>query len=211
MGKSFSRQVLNQPLALILTLAAITLLTILGPSEKTLGANLRLVLLHGAWVWSGKLCFALAALFGAAALIWNNHSLWLQLSRSLAYSGLVFWLTYLPMSLWVMKLNWGGFFFDEPRWRIPFMFGIVAVLLQIGLWIFNNHWITAAGNLIFGIILWWQLGGIENVLHPDSPITQSPSGLIQGYFILLLILATIFSAQLVLWIFERLRQQPAQA
>lgn len=207
MRTSFSHRILRQPLALILTLAVILLLTTLAPAEKTLGANLHLVLLHGAWVWSGKVCFALASLFAIAALIWYKHKWWLLLSRSLAYCGLFFWLTYLPMSLWVMKLNWGGFFFDEPRWRIPFFFGIVAVLLQAGLWLFNNHWLTAAGNLIFGVVLWWQLGGIENILHPDSPISQSSSGSIQGYFILLLILAILFAAQLVLWIFERLRQQ----
>ena len=208
MNPSISQRILRQPLAFLITLVILILLTIFGPSEKTLGAHLSLVLLHGAWVWSGKLAFGLAALFGAAALLWHTRSYLLQLSRALAYTGLFFWLTYLPMSLWVMQLNWGGFFFDEPRWRIPFLFGVIAVLLQIGLWLFNNHWLTAASNLLYGIGLWWQLGGIQNVLHPDAAVAQSDSLLIQNYFLILLVFAVVFGAQLTFWLFERLR--PAQ-
>ncbi len=205
MSTSVSKRVLHQPVTLLITLVVIILLTVFGPAEKTLGANLSLVLLHGAWVWSGKVSFGLAALLGLAALIWHTRAYWLQLSRALAISGLFFWLTYLPMSLWVMQLNWGGFFFDEPRWRIPFLFGVIAILLQAGLWLFNNYWLTAAGNLLYGAALWWQLGGIQNVLHPDAPVAQSDSLIIQNYFILLLVFAVLFAVQLTLWLFERLR------
>lgn len=205
MHKSISKNYLRQPWTLLVTLLIIVLLTLLGPSEKTLGTNLRLVLLHGAWVWSGKVSFGLAALFGAGALIWRTRGSWLAWSRALAFSGLFFWLTYLPMSLWVMQLNWGGFFFDEPRWRIPFLFGVIAVLLQAGLWLFNIPWLTAAGNLLFGIALWWQLGGIQNVLHPDAPVAASDSNQIQVYFLILIVFAALLAAQLSLWLFERFR------
>ena len=110
------------------------------------------------------------------------------------------------MSLVVMQLNWGGFFFDEPRWRVPFLFGVIAVLLQIGLWLFNNRWLTIISNFIFGVALWWQLGSIQNILHPDMPVSSSDSGNIQGYFILLLIMAVIFGLQLLLWIYNRLQR-----
>ncbi len=43
-------------------LVATALVTFYGPTERTLGANLRLVVLHGAWVWAGKAAFALAGL-----------------------------------------------------------------------------------------------------------------------------------------------------
>lgn len=203
---NLSKRFLRQPLSLLITLAAIVIVTLLGPIEKTLGANLRLVLLHGAWVWNGKVAFGIAALAGAGALIWNKRLFWLAFSRASAYTGMFFWLTYLPMSLAVMQLNWGGLFFDEPRWRIPFLFGVIAVLLQVGLWIFSNSWITAAGNLIFGVALWVSLGGIQNILHPDAPVAQSDSTSIQGYFLLLLILSFVFAVQLALWIFEKLNQ-----
>jgi len=200
-----------QPILLILTLLIIVLLTLFGPSEKTLGATLSLVLLHGAWVWTGKVCFGLAVLAGLTVLIWRTRVRWIQLTRALAYSGLFFWLTYLPMSLLVMQLSWGGFFFDEPRWRIPFLFGVIAVLLQVGLWLFNHPILTAIGNIAFGVALWWQLGGLQNVLHPEAPIATSDSTNIQGYFLILLILSIIFGAQLTLWLYNRLNLKRTQA
>ena len=127
----------------------------------------------------------------------------MHLSRSIAYSALFFWVTYLPMSLIVMQVNWGGFFFDEPRWRVPFLLGIIAVLLQGALWAFNNNRLTALGNLAFGVALWWQLGGVENILHPDNPIGMSDSTAIMGSYTLILILTIFLGAQLILWIYEQ--------
>ena len=69
MPENFSRRFLRQPYLLLLTLIIIALLMTVGPVEKTLGANIRLVLLHGAWVWTGKVAFGLAALFSVAAAI----------------------------------------------------------------------------------------------------------------------------------------------
>lgn len=192
---------------LVLTLIVIIVATLMGPREKTLGATLSLVLLHGAWVWTGKVCFGLAIFSGLAALLWKTRGIWFPLTRSLAYAGLFFWLTYLPMSLVIMQLSWGGFFFDEPRWRIPFLFGIIAVLLQIGLWLFNQPVLTAIGNIAFGIALWWQLGGLQNVLHPKAPIAESNSTNIQTYFVFLLILSIFFAVQLTLWLFQRLNSK----
>jgi len=208
---NLSKRFLRQPWALLLTIIIILILTALGPVEKTLGANLRLVLLHGAWVWAGKLAFGLAALGGAAALLWRKRTFWQAFNRAAAYVGMTFWLTYLPMSLAVMQINWGGFFFDEPRWRVPFLFGVIAVLLQVGLWLFNTPMLTAGGNLVYGVALWVSLGSIQNILHPDAPVAQSNSGNIQGYFVLLPILALIFGLQLGLWLFETFQNKQVTA
>jgi len=199
----FSSRFLKQPLALLITLALIILVAFLAPIEKTLGANIRLIYVHAAWVWTGKLAFGLSALVGLLALIFFRSSRLVHISRSIAYSALFFWLTYLPMSLIVMQVNWGGFFFDEPRWRVPFLLGIVAVLLQGALWAFNNDRLTAAGNLVFGVVLWWQLGGVENILHPENAIGTSNSTAIMGSYTLILILTILLGAQLVLWIYEQ--------
>ena len=159
--------------------------------------------MHAAWVWTGKIAFGLSAIVGLLELVLFRHGRMAHLSRSIAYTALFFWLTYLPMSLIVMQANWGGFFFDEPRWRIPFLLGIVAVLLQGALWAFNNDHLTAVGNLLFGVALWWQLGGVQNILHPENPIGLSDSNAIMGSYTLVLILTIIFGAQLILWIYEQ--------
>jgi len=177
-------------LLFVALLVATALVTFLGPAERTLGANLRLVVLHGAWVWAGKAAFALAGLAGLVGLLWAKRRAALTgWSLALGRTGLAFWLTYLPMSLLVMQLNWGGLFFDEPRWRVPFTFGVVAVLLQAGLAVLRIDWLTCAANLAFGAALWAALGGAVNVLHPDSPIFGGDSARIQWFFIILLALS----------------------
>ena len=183
--------------------ALLVLAALMGPEERVLGGNLRLVVVHGAWVWTGKLAFGLAALSGLAFLVLRSPQ-WASASLTLGRTGLLYWLTYLPMSLLMMQLNWGGLFLDEPRWRIPFAFGVAAVLLQAALALINQPNLTAAGNLIFGAALWWRLGGTENVLHPDAPIFTSDAVRIQLFFILLLLISVAIAAQLAYWQYKRL-------
>lgn len=193
--RGFNRRLFILALTILITAGA----TLLGPVERTLGENLRLVLLHGGMVWAGKIAFAAAGLAGLIGLV-TRRSSWHNGSLALGRTGLVFWLLYLPMSLVVQIQNWGGIFWDEPRWRVPFTFGVVAVLLQLGLWILKQPQISSAANLIFAALLWWQLGGITNVLHPDSPVFGSNSSAIPVFFILLLGLCLLIAAQ-VAWFF----------
>ncbi|MHB8114283.1 MAG: hypothetical protein ACYDHA_12610 [Bellilinea sp.] len=188
---------------LLITIAVIVTLTASGPTERTLGENLRLVVLHGAWVWTGKILFAAAALAGLAGLF-LPRSFWSNLSLALGRAGLLFWLTYLPMSLIVQMQNWGGIFWDEPRWRVPFTFGVVGLLLQLGLWVINQSRVTDLANLVFGVVLWWQLGAITNILHPDSPIFGSDSTGIQFFFLVLLGLVLFAAAQITRLLYRSL-------
>ncbi len=184
-------------------LALIGLVTALAPLEKTLGARVRLVYFHGAWVWSGKAAFALAALAGLAALVLRRaRGRWAAWSLALGRAGLVFWLTYLPLSLLVQQLNWGGIYWDEPRWRVPFAFGVAAVALQAALTLFERPLLTALGNLVFGAALWIGLANTQNVLHPDSPIFGSGSLRIELFFSGLVALSVICMLILAQWFYR---------
>ncbi len=190
---------------LLATLALIGVVTALAPLEKTLGARIRLVYFHGAWVWSGKVAFALAGLAGLAALVLPTaRKRWAGWSLALGRCGLVFWLTYLPLSLLVQQLNWGGIYWDEPRWRVPAAFGVAAVLLQVALALINSPALTGLGNLAFGAALWIGLANVENVLHPDSPIFGSGSTRIALVFTLLVALSLLCMAQIALWLHARM-------
>ena len=102
-----------------------------SPLEKTLGANARLVYLHGAWVWVALLFFLAAAWRGRWALL-ARRAAWHTGRSAFGRTGLLFWLTFLPMSLYVMQANWNGLFLDEPRFRLPLNLAIVGLLLQVG-------------------------------------------------------------------------------
>jgi hypothetical protein len=182
---------------LLLNFAVLLVFTAFAPLEKTLGANIRLVYLHGAWVWAGLAAFAAAAIAGLVYLFLRPAG-FIRWCESLAWTGMILWLTYLPMSLVVMQMNWGGFFFDEPRWRIPMTYAVVGVLLQIGLLLVRKPVLSAAGNLIFGAALWWSTINMRSILHPESPVFQSNSVYIQLYFSGLLFLMFCLGFQITL-------------
>jgi hypothetical protein len=193
-----------QPLFILATLLLIALTTLLGPVDRTLGGGLRLILFHGAWVWSGQIVFGLAGAAGLAGLIGRRVN-WQRWSQALGWTGMFFWLTYLPMSAALMRWQWGGFFFDEPLWRVPFTFAIIGVLLQAGLLLVNSLPATSIGNLVFSAALWVSLRSAEGVLHPDSPVGQSSSGRIQFFFVILLVLSVLLGIQLAGWLYRRVR------
>lgn len=196
----------NLAIGLLFTLALIGCITALAPVERTLGERARLVYFHGAWVWTGKVIFAASAFAGLGGIVlpvmWKSRKVWQRASLALGWTGMVFWLTYLPLSLLVQQMNWGGIFWDEPRWRVPLMFGVVGLLLQTGLILFENLRLASAANLVFGAALWWSLGTIQNVLHPDSPIFQSNAQLIQMFFSALLALSILSGVLLACLFFQ---------
>ena len=171
------------------TLLIIVLIAFLGPEEKDLGANVRIVYLHGAWVLTAELAFALASLAGLAGLI-LRRDMFHALSAALGRTGIVFWVTYLPLSLLAMQSNWNGLFLAEPRFRLALTFAVVGVLLQAGLWMINQKWLTSLANLAFFITLRVIFATAQNIMHPPpSPIFNSGNYVIIGFFVGLNLLA----------------------
>lgn len=183
---------IKSPLVLFfVTVIVIALLALLGPEEKSLGANVRIVYLHGAWVLTAELAFLAAGLAGLVALITKRDTLH-QWSAALGRTGMFFWVTYLPLSLWAMESNWNGLFLSEPRFRLAVIFAVTGILLQIGLWLMNTNWLTSSANLMFIIVLRLIFARAQNVMHPPpSPIFSSGNYLIIGFFIALILLTLL--------------------
>ena len=81
------------PLTLfIATVILIALLAFFGPEEKSLGSNVQIVYLHGAWVLAAEITFFAAALAGAAGLI-TRRTYFHHWSAALGRTGNFFWLT----------------------------------------------------------------------------------------------------------------------
>ena len=194
------RKLLRSPLSgLLLTLLAIALLAALGPAEKALGGHVRVVYLHGAWVWAALAAFAAAAGSGLAGLISRREAFYAW-SAALGRTGLIFWITYLPLSLWAMQANWNGLFLAEPRWRLALAFAAGGLVLQVGLFLAGKPAWTALGNLFYFVLLIVSVLGVENIMHPGSPIFSSESPLIPIYFsglFLLTLLAVGWVARLL--------------
>jgi hypothetical protein len=178
-------------LSFFITIIVIALLALFGPEEKSLGANVRIVYLHGAWVLAAELAFIAAALAGLIAFIMKRMSLhhW---SAALGRTGIFFWVTYLPLSLWAMQSNWNGLFLAEPRFRLAAIFAVTGVLLQAGLWLINIDWVTSLANIFFILVLRVVFATASNVMHPPpSPIFNSGNYMIIGFFLALILLALV--------------------
>lgn len=183
---------LKSPLSLFLiSVILIALLALFGPEEKELGANVRVVYLHGAWVLAAELAFLAAGLAGLIALV-AKRGLFHNWSAALGRTGIFFWVTYLPLSLWAMQTNWNGLFLAEPRFRLALIFAVTGVLLQLGLWLINMDWVTSLANVVFIIVLRAVFAGADNVMHPPpSPIFNSGNFAIIGFFLALILLSVL--------------------
>ncbi len=182
----------------LLAIGAIALITLLSPAEKVLGANARIVYLHGAWVWASLAGFTAAALVGAMAWVTRRLELH-QWSRALGRTGLFFWITYLPISMWAMQTNWNGLYLAEPRFRLAVIFSISGLLLQIGLTLLESPAWASGANMVFAIVLYAALFNTQNVMHPPSPMLDSNPSRIQLYFGLLFVLTLLAAWQVARW------------
>ncbi len=177
-------------------LLVIALLALFGPEEKSLGANVRIVYLHGAWVLSAEIAFLAAGLTGLLGLL-TRRAAFHRWSAALGRTGTLFWVTYLPLSLWAMQANWNGLFLAEPRFRLALIFAVTGTLLQIGLWLFAIPWLTSAANLIFIVVLRYTFSQAANVMHPPpSPIFSSGLWQVIAFFLALNLL-TLLAAYLL--------------
>ena len=184
-----------------MTLAVVAGFTLLGPAERSLGTNVLVVYLHGAWVWAALASFLAAALLGLVGLILQRVNLqhW---SRALGRSGLIFSITYLPLSMWAMQTNWNGLYLDEPRWRFALVFAIGGLVLQIGVALIEEPAWAAAANVAYFMALVLALVNTENVMHPPSPILDSDAARIQLFFAGLLLLTLLAAGLLARWLYR---------
>lgn len=200
---------IRTPLILfIATIILIALLAFFGPEERSLGSNVRIVYLHGAWVLGAEVAFFAAAIAGAIGLI-TKRTAFHRWSAALGQSGIIFWVTYLPLSLWAMQSNWNGLFLSEPRFRLALIFAVTGVLLQLGLWMINLDWVTSLANILFIVLLRVVFSSASNVMHPPpSPIFNSGNYIIIGFFLTMVIL-TLVAAYFLALVFLNLRKEPA--
>jgi hypothetical protein len=182
-------------LALLITAG----LTALGPQEKSLGNNIRIVYLHGAWALTAEAALGLAAGAGLLGILFRRENLH-RWSAALEHTGLFFWLSYLPLSLWAMQANWNGLFLAEPRFRVAVIFSVTGVLLQIGLTLLARPIFTSLFNVLFFAALRIGLARADYIMHPPpSPIFNSGILSLQLFFVVVIFLTISAAYFMTLW------------
>jgi hypothetical protein len=184
----------------VLTSAA---LTALGPEEQSLGANVRIVYLHGAWTLIVEAALGLSAVAGLLGILTRRERLhsW---SAALGRTGLFFWVTYLPLSLWAMQANWNGLFLGEPRFRIAVIFSVTGVLLQVWLALLARPVFTSLFNVLFFVTLRIGLSQAGYDIHPPpSPIFSSGILSLELFFIGIIFLTMVAAWFMTRWWLSR--------
>jgi hypothetical protein len=172
----------------ILVLLVTAGLTALGPKDQSLGNNVRIVYLHGAWVLTAEAALGFSAAAGLLGILFRRERLQ-RWSAALGFTGLFFWVTSLPLSLWAMQANWNGLFLAEPRFRVAVIFSVTGVLLQLGLTLLARPLFTSLFNVLYFVALRIALARSAYVMHPPpSPIFSSGILSLQVFFIVVLLL-----------------------
>ena len=183
---------LKSPIILFLvTVIIISLLALFGPEEQSLGSNVRIVYLHGAWVLSAELAFLAAGLAGLIGLVSKKACFTTGQPR---WDGQAFSFG-LPISHYRCG-QWNptgmDFSYAEPRFRLAVIFAVTGLLLQLGLWLINTNWITSLANLIYIVVLRVIFATADNMMHPPpSPIFNSGNYAIIGFFLAMILLSLV--------------------
>jgi hypothetical protein len=195
--KVFKREWIG--LTLVALAAVVLVLTWAAPRDATLRDASPIVYLHGALVWTAILAFTAAGVVGLAGLVWDREKLHIW-SVALARTGLLFWILYLPVSMWASQVTWNGIPFDDPRYRTAFQILVVAGAFQIAAALWGTKSRLGSGlNAALAVILWVLTLTTEDVMHPPSPMRTSAST-IQFFFALLVGGCGLAALQVTRWI-----------
>ncbi len=183
----------------ILALLTTAGMTAIGPQEQSLGSNVRVVYLHGAWALTAEIVFGLSAVAGFFGIL-TRRDAFHRWSAALGYTGLFFWLIYLPLSLWAMQANWNGLFLSEPRFRLAVIFAITGFVLQLGLTLLSRLPFTSLFNVLYFVALRISLSRAEYVMHPPpSPIFDSGNLPLELFFIVMIFLTLAAAYFMARW------------
>jgi len=148
---------------------------------------------------AAEAAFIAAAIAGLLGLVLRKD-IFHAWSAALGRAGIIFWVSYLPLSLIAMQTNWNGLFLAEPRFRVAMIFAVTGVLLQVGLWLFNISWLTSLANILYIITLRVVFATAQNIMHPPpSPIFNSGLWNVILFFVELNLLAWLAAYFLTRW------------
>ncbi len=152
------------------------LLLWLAPEEQTLGSGIKSVYVHVALTWTALLGFIAAGLIGLALALFSKPS-WLVSASTLIWVSLILFAAGLVMSFIAAGINWGGFFWQEPRTNSAIQIIVASMIVIVA-----NHLslpYRLKGVLFFALLLFmfWSILSIPDVLHPGDAARTSPASI----------------------------------
>jgi hypothetical protein len=169
------------------------LIIILWPlKEASLGHLIKLVFVHASLIQISLALLLINSFISAAAFFWQKEKLTILVKILLHFSVWSWAIAYLG-SVWVTKAAWGAIDWDEPR----FLASTQLLFLLLPYWglnlIINYDWLLKFTSIGMGLFAQFLIRLAPVRLHPENPVGQSESWLIQtGFFSLLFLLSIWF-------------------
>lgn len=186
----------NIPVALILTLFTGSLLVILSPEDRELGAILKLIYLHGALVTAGLSLFTAAGMVSLISLFRSRMKF--KLLFAIEKTAVIYWVAATIIGDVTSVYAWGGINPGEPRFAATIIISLIAAGVYFISTAIDDRKIISLLGIGLAMSVWAIMGSAGKILHPDNPFgTSEPS--IRTFFFLITLLFLAASVLTVRW------------
>ena len=185
------------PVALIFTLFIGSLLILLSPEDKELGAFLKFIYLHGALVISGLSLFTAAGLVSMISLFRSRMKF--KMLFAIEKTAIIFWVAATIIGDMTSVFAWGGIYPAEPRFATTIIISIVSVGVYFISTSIENHKIISLLGIGLAMSVWILMGSAGKILHPDNPFGASEPS-IRIFFFLITVVFLAASVLTVRWL-----------
>lgn len=175
----------RQQMAIIFS--ALVVVALSTPPERTLGALIKIVLVHGALTWVGQVVFVVAGILSVAYFLRGYDRCW-DWSWAVGRVGLVFWVINAVLGTLVTYLAWGGITWTEPRWVATQSILLIAIAGAIIPYVVEKRWAMPAANIFVAAAAIFLIARAQGGLHPPSPVMRSDDIIIKAAFFIIFIL-----------------------
>jgi len=183
-------------------LIAILIISVLSPTESTLGNWIKVLYFHAGLAIVGIMIFILSGIFGLFHLVSKKDTFgkWSKSSQKIALS---VWILNGFISTFVTKMIWGKWLFlAEPRFKITiFILLIAPVFYLLSLWARDKKVTSVLNMILASVVTWLYATASSAVFHPTDPARNSPNMLIRLSFFATVGLLFIAS-MILIWIIK---------
>lgn len=177
------------------------LLTLLSPSERVLGANVKVVYLHGTFVLVGLLVFVVSGVAGFAHIITDRNQIF-RLVKASRNTAIIFWIFGTIIGILAAYLTWGGVTLAEPRLVVAIFISVLSVGVYLLSSAIERAKITSLLSIVLAVLAVAMTVNAKRILHPDNPIRGSDY-LIELYFYSINLMFLIVAVQMIRWMMEK--------
>ncbi len=186
----------NIPVALIITLFTGSLLVILSPEDKELGAILKLIYLHGALVTAGLSLFTAAGMVSLISLFRSRMKF--KLLFAIEKTAVIYWVAATIIGDMTSVLAWGGINPGEPRFAATIIISLIAAGVYFISTAIDDRKIISLLGIGLAMSVWAIMGSAGKILHPDNPFGASEPS-IRTFFFLITFVFLAASVLTVRW------------